>query len=243
MRIKTAEHKTGTALAAITLTFLSSCASDSYNRRGSINNPFGYYYSSGPNADNIVLRSKKGDRSVEVELSGRNGQMTDFIMPVSPAFRDQAPTALGSGNGLDDRYREAKPSLTDREITRTLPQGNADEIGDRREIEAGLGVVPTEEDKPQGDTSYLASVDRVKQLFRSNRYEAALLELDELIRTYPTDPKLYEMRGTLLDRTGRGDLALRSWSQALRLDPANQSLKRFVDRKQQGRKIASPTKE
>jgi len=71
----------------------------------------------------------------------------------------------------------------------------------------------------------------VKQLYRVARYEAALLEVDELLVVYPTDSKIHEMRGTLLDRLGRTDLAIRSWNQAIRLNPGNESLRRFVERR------------
>ena len=64
--------------------------------------------------------------------------------------------------------------------------------------------------------------------------------MDDVLKLYQTDPKLYEMRGTLLDRLGKADLAFKSWNQALRFDPANQVLRRFVERKQAGRALASP---
>ena len=98
----------------------------------------------------------------------------------------------------------------------------------------------SEDSAPAADYSYLAALDHIKQLYKGARYEAALLEIDELVRAYPTDPKIYEMRGTLLDRLGRGDLAIKSWNQALRFDPGNQSLRRFIERKQQKRSLASP---
>jgi Flp pilus assembly protein TadD len=140
----------------------------------------------------------------------------------------------------DEGYRDRAPGISDREITNSLPQGTKDAEGQRRDIENGLGLSPLEESAPAADKSYLALLDHVKQLYKTARYEAALLELDEMVRAYPTDSKLYEMRGTLFERTGRVDLALKSWNQSLRLDPENQSLRRFVERKQQKRSVASP---
>lgn len=211
-----------------------------------ISNPFGTFYGNGPGSrENIVLRTKKGDRSVEVELPGGTADMTDFVLPMSPAFRDstgsgRSPASLGGDELSTAGYKDRHPSITDREITRSFPQGLPEDEGKRREIEGGLGLMEAEDSAPAADYSYLAALDHIKGLYKAARYEAALLEIDELVRAYPTDPKLYQMRGTLLDRLGRADLALKSWNQALRFEPSNQSLRRFIERKQQKRSLASP---
>ena len=212
-------------------------ANSQQNQSKPIQNPFGDLYPNGDNnKQNIVLRTKKGDRSVEVELPGGSQDMTDFVVPMSPAFSDRGRSPASTGDtGLDETYRERPPSYTDREIASTFPQGTVANDAKRRDIENGLGVVGSENDRPDSDKSYLASIDHVKQLFKSARYEAALMDLDQLVRTYPTDPRVYEMRGTLLDRLGHSDLAMKSWNQALHLDPSNLALKRFVERKEQKR--------
>lgn len=204
-----------------------------------IENPFGDMYGSakGP-SNNIILRTKKGERSVELELPGTNRDLTEFTIPLSPTFRDQeTPVARG---GMDERYADRAPSSMDRDILRTLPQGKPEDDALRTEIESGLGLVPSTEEVPQGNKSYLATMDHVKQLFKNQRYEAALLELDQMVRLYPTNPKLFQMKGTILDRLGYGDLAIKSWSQALEFDPGNEALRKHVDRKRQSRRIASP---
>jgi len=213
--------------------------------RRPISNPFGEYYANGgaESSSPIILRTKKGDRSVEVELPGTEGSMTDFVIPVSPAFRDSSRSPASSMEGTiseDESYRDRSPSLSDREITANMPQNASEDDGARREIETGLGLVPTQEPTPQHDKSYLAAVDHIKQLYRLGRHEAALIEIDDMIRTFQTDPKLHEMRGTLLDRLGKTDLAVKSWNQALRFNPGNQSLRKFVERRKQNRSVASP---
>jgi len=240
------------------LIVLSSCASvkgfmavdNQPSRNLPIGNPFAQYASSSAQQqrENIVLRTKKGDRSVEVELPGSTAEMSEFQIPLSPSFRDdhrRGPASIGganaSGSYADETYKGRAPSITDREIATTFPQGRPEDDGNRREVESGLGLVPAEDPTPPADQSYLAALDHVKQLYKTARYEAALLELDELIRSYPTDPKIYEMRGTLLDRLGKPELAIRSWNQALRFNPANQSLRRFIERRSaQKRGLASP---
>jgi tetratricopeptide (TPR) repeat protein len=205
---------------------------------GPIGNPFGPAgVGKEESSQAIILRTKKGDRSVEVELPKTNQEMTDFVIPISPAFRDvgfgsRAPASSGMA-GLDETYKERAQGMTDREILASLPQGVPEDLAHRAEIEQGLGLVPTDEQGPTNDHSYLASLDRIKQLYRLGRYEVGLLETDEMIRHYPTDPKLYQMKGTLLDRVGKSDLALRSWTQSLRFDPQNAGLRRFIERRQQ----------
>src|SRR4051812_6176656 len=77
-------------------------------REPPINNPFGGYLAGAQgNRENIILRTKKGDRSVEVELPGNHGDMTDFVVPVNPAFSDgnRGPASVNDGM-VDERYRE-----------------------------------------------------------------------------------------------------------------------------------------
>lgn len=212
-----------------------------------ISNPFGDYYLHAKNEPqpNIILRTKKGDRSVEVELPGAGNENTDFTIPVSPHFKEdrgRSPASEGSGSSgaLDEAYKDQIPTPTDREITANMPAGTKEDESRRREIETGLGLVPSDDNAPERDKSYLGAVDHVKQLFKFGRYEASLIELDGLLRLYQTDARLYEMRGTLLDRLGKTDLAIKSWTQALRFDPNNQGLRKFVERRQQKRSVASP---
>jgi tetratricopeptide (TPR) repeat protein len=204
-----------------------------------IANPFAEYSTSKDASQTMILRTKKGDRSVELEIPGDPQHLSDFVLPVSPAFKnmDRNPAAAsGDANTSiesDESYKTKTPSFSDREITRSFPQGLAEDENKRREIEQSLNLTQSEDDTLSESTpSYLASVDHIKQLYRAQRYEAGLLTIDELIRVYPTDPKLHEMRGTLLDRLGRRELALRSWNQALRFNPSNLSLKKFIERKQ-----------
>ena len=201
-----------------------------------IRNPFGEMYPGQSEAANspMILRTKKGDRSIEVQLPHQDEDMTDFVIPVSPAFKDTArnPASVGDGT-LDETYKERTPTIADHEITSRFPQGDPQDQTRQREIETGLGLNAPENSVPERSTSYLASIDHVKQLYKFGRFEAGLLETDDMLRQYPTDPKLYQMRGTLLDRLGKTEIALTAWKQALRFDPRNLSLQRYIERKEQ----------
>lgn len=209
-----------------------------------IRDPFGYSASlAGQSAGTqpTILRSKKGDRSIELELPPGPNDNTDLVVPLSSAFKGDMGRGLASDSntnpsGVDETYLERHPTMADREITSSFPQTTFDDRGRRADVEQGLGVIPAEDSTPARDASYLAGIDRIKQLYRLGRFEAALIETDGMIRDYQTDAHLYEMRGTLLDRIGKRELAIKSWNQALRFDPANAKLKRFVERK---RRIAT----
>jgi hypothetical protein len=225
------------------LLLISSCASlsNSTVKRAPIQNPFPYDWGFENKAnprESVVLRTKKGDRAVEVEIPGSPGSFSDFTVPVSPAFSDGHPTRNPASNMNEPgpHWRDQKATYSDREITSQFSQGPLANPA-RRELESELGVLPAEDSTPIRDTSYLGAIDYVKSLFRSARYEAALLEVDELLKIYPTDPRLHQMRGTLLDRTGQSELAMRSWAEAMELDPNNLSLKKFVERKRSTRSL------
>ncbi len=207
------------------------------DNRAPISNPFSNYGSNDLDRKNVILRTRKGDRSVEVELPATDSAMTDFVVPVSPAFKND--TNSQSETGLDETYKTRRPGISDHELTQTLTKSSRETDGDRYEIESGLGIKAADDDSPVSRQSYLAALDHIKQLYKGARYEAALIEVDEMLRVYPTDPKLYQMRGTLFDRMGKNEFAIRSWNQALKFDPQNQSLKRFVERRNQQRSIAS----
>lgn len=220
---------------------LSSCStmSSAPETVQPISNPF-YAYTPGSNAEGppLVLRSKKGDRSVEVEIPGQVKDLGEFAVPISPEFKDggrRIASVYGSDSSgaTDDTYRNRTATPTDHEITRSFSQGSPEDLLKRREIEKGLNLNESEEGNlDSGTPSYLAKLDHIKQLYRASRFEVALIETDDMIKDYQTDPKLYEMRGTLLDRLGRRELATKSWMQALKLNPANVSLRKFIERKQ-----------
>lgn len=212
------------------------------DRNRPITNPFGFYNPLlAATNQSMVLRTKKGDRSIEIEIPRASQDITDFSIPVSPHFKDSSRSIASVGEGdFDDSGKERAPTMTDREITSSFPQGMPEDEAKRNEIERGLGLIPSDSGVVEQSKSYLASLDIVKQLYRIGRFEKALLETDDLLRTYQTDPKLHQMRGTLLDRLGRTELAIKAWSQALRFDPANQSLRKFVERRSQRMPASKP---
>ena len=199
---------------------------------GPISNPFDGYAAGNTADTGTVFRTRKGDQSFEVAFPDQTSKLDQVSMPTRTVQGDESIPA-------DDPYRNRKPAIADREIAESFPKNGGEFEGDRNDIEQTLGVMPSADSTPHADKSYLAGLDRIKRLYRDGRYEASLLEVEDLLVDFPTAPKLYEMRGTLLDRLGRSELAIRSWQQALRLEPKNASLKKYLDRKRATRGLAS----
>lgn len=185
---------------------------------------------------NIVVRSKNGERALEIELPSARGEMAQISIPASPDLQisedgsgfERQPASLGEPNA--DSAPMA-PSASDFEIESTFPGISPTLQKTQQDIEQQLGVV--EDSKlPQSNSSYLQEVDRIKQNYRAQRYEAALYDVDRLIQDYPTSPQLHKMRGTLLSRMGHDALAMRSWKQALQLKPNDLALSRFLQKKE-----------
>ncbi len=225
-------------LAVFAIMAIGGCAStNSASTEDSklIDNPFAESrWKDSESNNNITFRTRRGDQSVEVELPNRYG--SDLEVPMNPKF-----TSAGSErnvNGVDYTYLDQKPTVADREIASTFGSGSIADEKRKREIEQSLGLQESDE-LPNMDQSYLAKIDVVKQLFHNNRHEAALIEIDRMIKDYPTNAKLYEMRGTVLDRMGYKDLALRSWKQSLEFRPNQLALKKIVDRREAQRGVAS----
>jgi Flp pilus assembly protein TadD len=69
--------------------------------------------------------------------------------------------------------------------------------------------------------SYLLTLERVKELYRTRHYELGLVELVELEKQYPEDEHILSMKGSLYERLGNKNLARDAWQQALRINPYN----------------------
>jgi hypothetical protein len=209
-----------------------------------IENPFGNYTQSqaSESSHNITLRSKRGDQTVEVDLP--QSDASDLSVPMNQKFSNHASgvdAAIGetAENGVDYQYMKTKPTSADREIASTFTSPD-DGVSDakKQEIESYLGLQASDEPIDM-DESFLAKLDVVKQLFRNARFEAALIEIDHLVKLYPTSGRLFEMRGTLLDRLGYGKLAVKSWKQALEFEPRNLGLKKMIEKREAQRNVAS----
>jgi hypothetical protein len=209
-----------------------------------IENPFGAFAKTAvrDTNSNITYRSKHGDQSVEVEVP--QDEDSEFTMPMNSKFsghpkNQEMIVGETAENGVDYQYQKQKPTIADREIASTFNSADDGKNDAKKsEIEQSLGLQPSDEPLNM-DESYLAKLDVVKQLFHGGRFEAALIEIDRLVKLYPTNGRLYEMRGTCLDRLGYPDLALKSWKQAYEFEPRKLALKKIIDKREAQRNVAS----
>ena len=80
---------------------------------------------------------------------------------------------------------------------------------------------PGDDKPPSAKASYLLTLARVKELYRTRQYELALVEIGELDRQYPDDEHILSMKGSLYERLGNKNLAREAWQQTLRINPYN----------------------
>ncbi len=198
-----------------------------------IENPFGPMYEasstkSGGKRDSLVVRTKSGERSVEFEIPSGGAGQGDLEIP---AEGESSETRAGGRAPASEGYASRQPSVADKEILWKIPEAPAEQSAARREIESELGLREVASRDAGPSRSYLGRLDQVKQLYRESRFEASLLEVEDMLQDYPMDARLHEMRGTLLDRLGHGDLAVQSWKQALEIQPSNEPLRTYLEMK------------
>ena len=198
------------------------------------------YTASGESArSRYIVRMTDGQRDWEVQLP-----------EIGSSYEVKIPMAGKRGTGLQvdmatmtaaDREilqeREASARAESGEPEPTKDDGATPERGERGERIGKAGgrddsdVKPAAQkrsgrkpadDKPLAQkASYLMTLARVKELYRTRQYELALVEIAELDRQYPEDEHILSMKGSLYDRLGKKNLAREAWQQTLRINPYN----------------------
>ena len=119
-----------------------------------------------------------------------------------------AERAKSETPGPDDAVDEGANHPTDRDGNRKVARPS-DKV-------PGASGTP-----PAAKASYLLTLARVKDLYRTRHYELGLVELVDLERQYPDDEHILSMKGSLYERLGNKNLAREAWQEALRLNPFN----------------------
>lgn len=231
-------HQTIFSEIALTLTFIivSGCSSTPLVRQQvPISNPFLTSEGSSETSTGYTIKTQRGDQIAEVNIPGIDQDHAEVVLPLSPSY-----TKEEGEEGNDNHYSERKKTKADIEIAANLPKPSITEDDPtRKSIEETLGVESSIDSDSDHDASYLARLDKIKTLYKKGRLEASLIEVEDTLVFYPTDSKLYQMRGTLLSKMGKQDLAIQSWQQAMHFNPENKALKRFIEKKQKIRTLAS----
>jgi len=72
-------------------------------------------------------------------------------------------------------------------------------------------------------------LNRAKLMENQNDVESSLKEIQKALQICPDDPSLLGLQGQYLTQLGHSDEALQVWKKALRINPNNLSLQRYVD--------------
>jgi hypothetical protein len=188
-----------------------------------------YTASGGAGRSRYVVRMTDGQHDWEFQLPeiATAYQVTVPLTgkPASPMSIDMA-TATAA-----DREIMADNQATERAKTEASgPDDAVDEGGrptDTARKAARAADARKAGDAAQGDTppgakkSYLLTLARVKDLYRTRHYELGLVELVDLEKQYPDDEHILSMKGSLYERLGNKNLAREAWQEALRLNPFN----------------------
>ena len=154
---------------------------------------------------------------VKVPLSGKPAAPMSIDMATATAADREimadnmaaAERAKTDAPGPDDAVDEGSAHPTDRDGNRQKAARPSDKV-------PGAAGTP-----PAAKASYLLTLARVKDLYRTRHYELGLVELVDLEKQYPDDEHILSMKGSLYERLGNKNLAREAWQEALRLNPFN----------------------
>jgi tetratricopeptide (TPR) repeat protein len=196
----------------------------------------GSQYTAGgePPRTRYVVRMTDGQRDWEIQLP-EIATAYEVKVPLSgkPSSRlavDMATMTAADREILQEREAAARAESGEPEPP-AKDEGGLKQAGGKRSAaaredgdakpEKRAARKPGDDKPPSAKASYLLTLARVKDLYRTRQYELALVELAELDRQYPDDEHILSMKGSLYERLGNKNLARESWQQTLRLNPYN----------------------
>jgi hypothetical protein len=152
---------------------------------------------------------------VKVPLSGK---------PAAPMSIDMATATAADREIMAENMAAAERAKTDAPGPDDAVDEGAAHPTDRnagQKTARPSDKVPGAAGPPVAKASYLLTLARVKDLYRTRHYELGLVELVDLEKQYPDDEHILSMKGSLYERLGNKNLAREAWQEALRLNPFN----------------------
>jgi tetratricopeptide (TPR) repeat protein len=186
-----------------------------------------------------VVRMTDGQRDWEIQLpeiaTAYEVQVPLTGKPASPLAIDMATMTAADreilaenqaaqrakGPAADDAAEDADGTRSARATGHKPGKGGGRSAGPERAGAAAGAGAGAPETPPSGQASYLLTLARVKDLYRTRHYELGLVELVEIEKQYPGDEHILSMKGSLYERLGNKNLARDAWQQALALNPFN----------------------
>jgi len=156
-----------------------------------------------------VPLSGKPASPLAIDMAGATAADREIMAENQAAQRAKAEAAGDAAGGDDDDAVDEgqKPARTSRPAR---PTARPEKTG----AAAAGGAAPAK-------ASYLLTLARVKDLYRTRHYELGLVELVELEKQYPDDEHILSMKGSLYERLGNPALAREAWQEVLRINPFN----------------------
>lgn len=185
---------------------------------GTIAYPFVKGKPLGINSDKerFIVRSRVGDTEYVVEIP-HAAEDYDIEVPLS-ALESQArggggdrPSGLGSPVATDKELMESLPDITKKDPTKSAFIDKAFGMG------KSMGPVES--------PSLILGLSKISNYYKRKEYEAALIEINNLIPDYPNIPRLYKMKGSILIKIQDFALAEKAWQKALDLDPRDATVR------------------
>jgi len=197
----------------------------------------GYTTGGEPLRSRYVVRMTDGQRDWEIQLP-EIATAYEVKVPLSgkPSPRlavDSATMTAADREIMQDREAAARAESGDLDPPPRAPEGEGLRPAGGRQRPAGRDDSdakpaekrpprkPGDDKPPSAKASYLLTLARVKELYRTRQYELALVEIGELDRQYPDDEHILSMKGSLYERLGNKNLAREAWQQTLRINPYN----------------------
>ena len=186
-----------------------------------------------PPPKRYVVRMSDGNLDWEVELPE---VATGYEIRIP--FKGQAPGGAGQL-----AYDNSAPlTAADKELIKSLRRENPDmeeegvfdgegngldEVSKRRnKTKRGTSTKKGKAEPQQSKSrqSYLMGLEKARQLFKSRKYELAMIALKSLDHDYPNDVTIKSMLGTLWLQLNQPVLAREAWEAALKINPNNRAV-------------------
>jgi hypothetical protein len=167
------------------------------------------------NKEPFRIRSTVGNSEYQIELPGAADDY-DVQLPLG-----EMPNSKASAQQKDS---ELIPNVTDREFEDNMPKMT--EPDDRQLVESALGL--GEANGPRQGPSYTLKLAKINQLYSERQYEIALVEINQLLSYYPTDPRLNKMKGTVLVKMRNFRMAEVAWTRASEFAPSDETLRQAL---------------
>jgi len=175
----------------------------------------------------VPLTGKPG-AGTAIDLAAMTAADREILADRTAAAQERQPDADGADRQGSGRAGRAADDDDDDDDAAASRKSKLRRAAGSRGTDAPMP--PSKEATPSAKASYLLTLAKVKELYRTRHYELALVELVELEKQYPEDEHILSMKGSLQERLGNKALAREAWQQVLNLNPFNLAVMEALQR-------------